>query len=58
MEYDICVDRKRIKRFIERDEYNVCKYVVERLKRENINLGGAVNINNVYIEDYIVSNNT
>lgn len=37
MEYDRCVDRKCIKRFIERDEYNVCKYVVERLKREGIN---------------------
>ena len=37
MEYDRCVDRERIKRFIEKDGYNACKYVVERLKREGIN---------------------
>ena len=48
--------------YIEDNKTSYIKYrfygLVERLKRENINLGGAVNTNNVYIEDYIVSNNT
>lgn len=37
MEYDRCIDRERIQKFIERDEYNIFKYVSERLKREGIN---------------------
>lgn len=34
MEYDRCVDRKRIRKFAEKNEYCACKYVVERLLRE------------------------
>lgn len=37
MECDRCVDRERIQKFIKRDEYNIFKYVLERLKREGIN---------------------
>ena len=48
--------------YIEDNKTSYIKYrfygLVERLKRENIKLGGAVNTNNVYIEDYIVSDNT
>ena len=48
--------------YIEDNKTSYIKYrfygLVERLKRENIKLGGALNTNNVYIEDYIVSNNT
>lgn len=37
MNYDRCVDRERIGKYIKRDEYNILKYVSERLKREGIN---------------------
>lgn len=47
--------------YIEDNKTSNIKYrfygFVERLKKDNIKLGGAVNINNVYIEDYIVNNN-
>ena len=28
MEYDICVDRKRIRKITEKNEYCACKYVL------------------------------